>query len=225
MCPRCKKSTYKISLSEGLLRCKNCGLTDLGHFRALKGWKTRRKTLKTAPRTHGKRLLGSVLVVWALGVILAIPAFAFESTVEYKRAVQDLEKVRVILVDMKEQLEKKPETPGEVREYILAEAKEVGVHIAKIEFMVKNESKFDRHAKGDMNIICPNKNSPAYGKPVEARGPWQITRCWFPQISDVQAYDPVWSTDWALSIISKSKKDCIQLWSTCRKWHTMNGTM
>lgn len=111
MCPRCKKSTYKISLSEGLLRCTNCGLTDVGHFRAMKGWKTRRKSSKRAPiasRTHGKRLLGSVLVSWFLAVILAIPVFAFEGeTMTYVRAQEDLEKVRVILqeilVDMKKE--------------------------------------------------------------------------------------------------------------------------
>lgn len=105
-------------------------------------------------------------------------------------------------------------TKAEVRSYVLAQASSTGVWVAKIDHMVENESHYNPKAIGDMQIICART-----GKPVRARGLWQITQCYHPEISDAQAFDPEWSTAWALNIIANSKKDCVSQWTQCAKWY------
>lgn len=63
-----------------------------------------------------------------------------------------------------------------------------------------------------MEIYCPYT-----GKPVRARGLLQITECYQPQISDKQAYDPVYAMEWSIPKM-KDKETCRQLWTTCR-WY------
>ena len=62
---------------------------------------------------------------------------------------------------------------------------------------------------GDMNIIC--KKGPNKGKPVRARGLFQITECHWPKITDEQAFNPVWSTLWAAE---RFKEGRIDIWTT-----------
>lgn len=115
--------------------------------------------------------------------------------------------------------EVKLDTKDKIRDYVLNEAKKAGVHVAKIDWMIEHESHYDPKRVGDEDIVCFNKRSPFYKKPTHARGIWQITRCWHPEVSDAQAEDVKWSTDWALAIIMHSKNDCRSQWSTCDAWY------
>ena len=85
-------------------------------------------------------------------------------------------------------------------------------------FIARGESHFVWNERGDMDIICWNKRSPFYGKPVAARGVWQITRCYHPEVTDAQADDVEWSTAWALPRIADKKK-CIKEWTQCRLYY------
>ncbi len=72
------------------------------------------------------------------------------------------------------------------------------------------ESHFIASSTGDMNIICPRT-----GKPVRARGIWQITECYHPEVSDEQAYDVASSTAWAMDRLGDDET-CKQEWTQCR---------
>lgn len=102
-----------------------------------------------------------------------------------------------------------------VKEYVLEQAKIAGVHVAKVDHMAEHESHYNTKAVGDMNITCERT-----GKPVRARGIFQITECFHPEVSDEQAFDYKWATAWALNIIAHSKKDCISQWATCASWYS-----
>lgn len=120
---------------------------------------------------------------------------------------------------IKDEVKETMDTKEEVREYVITQAKISGVHVAKIDYIVTNESHYNPKAIGDMDVPCTNKKSPIYGKSAHARGIWQITRCWYPEITDEQAHSVEWSTKWALKVIANSKKDCVTQWTTCRNWY------
>lgn len=80
--------------------------------------------------------------------------------------------------------------------------------------IAQRESGFIYNQRGDMDITCW-RAGPYYGEPVAARGIWQITRCYHPEITDEQADDPEWSTQWALPRI-KDPVTCRNEWTTCR---------
>lgn len=114
----------------------------------------------------------------------------------------------------------------EFRAYFLSEAKKAGVWVEKAEHMMRIESGgWDAHARGDQKILangngmCKNKNSPLYGKPADARGGAQITRCWFSQISDEQADDYKFATKFMLDTILSGKEKCRMIYSTCDAWY------
>lgn len=86
-------------------------------------------------------------------------------------------------------------------------------------YIAEHESDFVRNARGDKDITCNNSKSVYYGKPVYARGVWQITRCWHPEVSDEQADDVEWSTAWALPLVA-NPKTCRAEWTTCRAFFT-----
>lgn len=73
--------------------------------------------------------------------------------------------------------------------------------------IVRGESDFDPLAVGDMSITCKRTD-----QPVRARGAVQITECYFPEITDDQAFDP----DFAISFLAEklSEGQC-GLWTTC----------
>lgn len=78
-------------------------------------------------------------------------------------------------------------------------------------YIVENESSFNKDAVGDMHIACPMT-----GEPVRARGPVQITECYYPQVSDEDAFD--W--DYSLNFLAKklSEGKCSE-WTTCRNYY------
>lgn len=78
-------------------------------------------------------------------------------------------------------------------------------------YIVSNESSFETMAVGDMDIICSRGINK--GKPVRARGVAQITECYFPEITDEQAFDVEFSLDFLAENIAEG--NCRKLWSTC----------
>ena len=88
-----------------------------------------------------------------------------------------------------------------------------GASTTLVDYIITQESGYVATSTGDMDITCKRT-----GKPVRAKGIFQITDCWFPQISDEQAYDPIWSMDWAIPFIA-NKKTCEMLWTTCRVYY------
>ena len=101
-----------------------------------------------------------------------------------------------------------------VRAYIESQATTTPIRAL---YIAENESHFKSDARGDLHITCKNKNSPQYGKPVTSRGVFQVSRCWFPEITDEQADDVVFITEWALPRIA-DRETCKMLWTTCREY-------
>lgn len=78
--------------------------------------------------------------------------------------------------------------------------------------IAQDESGFNTNVRdGDMQRKCPSGKYK--GKPVRARGIYQITQCYHPEITDAQAYDPVFATRWAIQKLIDGK--CKQEFSTC----------
>lgn len=103
-----------------------------------------------------------------------------------------------------------------VAEYVAQEARDAGVPLARALYVARVESKgFDAFATGDMDITCPR--GPNKGKPVRARGLWQITECYHPEVTDAEAYSFIWSTQWALPRL-KNPATCRQEWTACRAY-------
>lgn len=80
-------------------------------------------------------------------------------------------------------------------------------------YIVKNESHYNPNNVGDLNIICKRT-----GEPVYARGLMQITRCYYPNVTDEQAFDPYFNLDFGMKLASK-KETCISQFSTCRNYY------
>lgn len=97
---------------------------------------------------------------------------------------------------------------GNLKHYVYDKALEYGVDPKLALYIVENESSFNPNALGDMNIFIE-------GQPVESRGLWQISKLYWPEITDEMAYDIEWSTNWSLDQI---KKGNCNLWTTCRKY-------
>ena len=96
-----------------------------------------------------------------------------------------------------------------ITEIIEKHADQFGVNRELALKIAFKESSLNPNAVGDMNITCRRT-----GEPVRARGLYQITECYWPNITDDQAFDPEWSTRWAM----KQFKDgnCKRFWTTCR---------
>lgn len=77
----------------------------------------------------------------------------------------------------------------------------IALHVAKA------ESGFNRYAVGDGHLTCKKT-----GKPIRSRGIWQINNCAHPTVTDEQAFDIVWSTEWAMK---EMQKNGCRIWSTC----------
>lgn len=89
-----------------------------------------------------------------------------------------------------------------------------GVSVKLVHYIVKNESSYNKDAVGDMNIACPSN-----GYPVRARGPVQITECYYPQVTDEEAFD--W--DFSLNFLAKKLANgkCSE-WTTCRNYYHLS---
>lgn len=80
-------------------------------------------------------------------------------------------------------------------------------------FIVRNESNYNSEAVGDMKIKCKN------GEPVRARGIVQITECYYPHITDQEAFDVDYSLNFLKENLLLGKKNCMQQWTTCRMYY------
>ena len=78
-------------------------------------------------------------------------------------------------------------------------------------FIADKESQFVATSTGDMNLVCPQGVNK--GKPVRARGVFQITECYHPEVSDACAYNVACATDIALPMI---RDNCLKEFSTCK---------
>ncbi len=101
-------------------------------------------------------------------------------------------------------------TTDEVKELVNVYADKYGVSRATLHRIVSGESSYQIKPKdGDMNITCPRGINK--GKPVRARGAVQITECYFPEVTDEQAYDVEFSLNFLAEKVQKGQG---QLWST-----------
>ena len=107
-------------------------------------------------------------------------------------------------------------TPQELVTYY---AKQYGVNQELAHYIAENESHYVANEKGDLNITCNAKNSPYYGSAVYARGIYQITRCYHPDVSDDQAFDADYNVQYAMQILAKGKSSCMREFSTCRDYY------
>ncbi|MEW5907593.1 MAG: transglycosylase SLT domain-containing protein [Patescibacteria group bacterium] len=105
--------------------------------------------------------------------------------------------------------------PQSLEEMIRQKARANNLNEEKIIFIAQCESQIEPEAIGDGNFICGKTN-----KPMHSRGIWQINECSHPEISDEQAFDPEWSTDWAIEIFNKG--DELKEWRRCtKKWYNL----
>lgn len=111
------------------------------------------------------------------------------------------------------------ECPGTIQQKVNCYADKYGVDRKLANYIVKNESGYDPLNKSDMGITCRYKNSPYYSKPVEARGLMQITKCYYPSVTDVQAYNPDFNLDFGMKIIAQGKSVCRSQFTTCNNYY------
>jgi hypothetical protein len=94
-------------------------------------------------------------------------------------------------------------TAGEVKAYVQTQAAEYGVNPKLALWIVKHESQFNPHAKGDSEA---------------SRGLWQISKIYHPEVSDAVAFNVASSTEWSLERIRSGK---VNEWSTYRFCRTL----
>ena len=109
-----------------------------------------------------------------------------------------------------------PKTPEELVTYY---ATKYGVSQDLAHYIAVNESHYKPNEVGDENITCRAQNSPYKGQAVYARGVYQITRCYHPQVTDAQAFDPEYNIEYAMKLIAKGRSTCISQFSTCRDYY------
>lgn len=95
-------------------------------------------------------------------------------------------------------------------------ARENGISEARAVGVAFKESSFNWSAKGDMEIVCNNPRSSFHGKPVEARGIYQLTKCYYPDVPDEVAYDPIQAIDLVFERRLLVGNTCRSQFSTCR---------
>lgn len=91
----------------------------------------------------------------------------------------------------------------EVKIYVRRQAVEYGVNPNLALWIVKHESSFNPHAKGDGEA---------------SRGLWQISRIYHPEVSDAEAFSVASSTEWSLERIRSGK---VNEWSAYRFCRTL----
>jgi len=125
-----------------------------------------------------------------------------------------------IVQDSKENYKTTQYSTSSIKSLIEAKSAEYGVSKDLVIYIVEHESGYDQYSLGDMTITCKKRDSPNYGKPVRARGILQFTDCYYPEVSDSEAFDPLWSLDKALPMIA-DKKTCLAQWTTCRDYYKL----
>ncbi len=98
-------------------------------------------------------------------------------------------------------------TKAELQALAFSIAESHGVSAELLSTIVSRESQWNVKAVGDMQLVCPKT-----GKPVRAKGLMQITDCYWPDISDDEAFDPTFALTWAAEKLANG--EC-KLWSTC----------
>lgn len=98
-----------------------------------------------------------------------------------------------------------------VLSYITETAKANGVDPELATYIATHESHLNPTAVGDMNITFK-------GQPVRSRGLFQISQAFHPDISDAQAFDPYWATEWSMQYL-KDKNTCEHMWTTCGEYY------
>jgi hypothetical protein len=105
------------------------------------------------------------------------------------------------------------EKPKSIEELVREKARSSNLNEDKVLFITKCESELDPTKLGDGNLTCPST-----GRPMRSRGLWQINQCYHPEVSDKQAFDPEWSTNWAIKMFKKGTDS--QEWLTCSRKYT-----
>ena len=100
---------------------------------------------------------------------------------------------------------------------IVFKADEANVQRTLALFIVFNESSYNPFAIGDTYLICEKT-----GKPIRSRGLWQWNDCAHPWITDEMAFNPIISTNLAMAELKKGIKQCLKLWTTCRKFYGLS---
>jgi len=103
-------------------------------------------------------------------------------------------------------------TPEAVKAYITKEAIEHNIPVERALHVAEKESHFGEDPKGDLDIICKRT-----GEPVYARGVYQLTRCYYPQVSDEVAFDKQKNIDYVFDNGLLKDGVCQRQFSTCRK--------
>jgi len=98
-------------------------------------------------------------------------------------------------------------------DYITQEALKMGVDPRLALYVWTHEGQGNLTARGDLHLTCKRT-----GAPVNARGGWQITECYHPEVSDACADDLECSTKVAMPWLVEKKK-CMQEFSTCRAYY------
>ena len=95
----------------------------------------------------------------------------------------------------------------EVKAYVRTQATKNGVDPQLALWIVKHESSFNPHARGDGDA---------------SRGLWQISRVYHPEVSDDEAFGVTTSTQWSLQRIRDGKvsewssyRNCRALYANC----------
>jgi hypothetical protein len=96
-----------------------------------------------------------------------------------------------------------------ITEYLYTTAIEESIPPEKLLLLAECESRFETDRVGDKNKICE-----ATGNPMRSRGLFQINDCYWPEVSDKQAEDYKWATNWAVDKIKKGK---VNIWWWCSK--------
>lgn len=98
--------------------------------------------------------------------------------------------------------------PQSVEEVIRGKARLNNIDEDKVIFIARCESQIDPNALGDGHFTCKKT-----GNPMRSRGIWQINECGHAEVTDEQAFDVNWSTDWAMEIFKKGNEG--KEWKTC----------
>ena len=105
-------------------------------------------------------------------------------------------------------------TREEVRSYIIEKAKENNIPVELALYVADKESTFGQNPIGDTDIICPRT-----GEAVYARGVYQLTRCYYPQVSDQDAFDNRKNIDYVFDNNLLEGKTCKSQFTTCRHYY------
>lgn len=95
--------------------------------------------------------------------------------------------------------------------YVRQEAVKASVSPDLAEYIVTHESQWNCEARGDLEPM-------ADGVPAYARGCWQITQKYHPNVPDSCTDDIRCSTQYSLPLL-KDRSVCIREFSTCRSYY------